>query len=191
MTTLPLPSNLPKFPPQQTPYIYSTQELQRLLDVTFVLESIYVRLQASMFRALILVSYGSGLCVSEALELTMHDVNLEQRIITVRDTKFYKTRLVPIVPKLALELTTLSDCRRLIPMANGEDSRFFASHTGARWNYPGVVTLFQQVRHAASIDCPLGELRRPGMHDLQYTAAVHGGSPQGDCLVPVVQRCFI
>jgi integrase/recombinase XerD len=169
----PLPSNLPKFPPQQTPYIYSTEELHRLLDATSVLESICSRLQAPMFRALILLLYGSGIRVSEALGLTMRDVDLAQRVITVRDTKFYKTRLVPIGPKLTLELTTLADRRRRLPMSAGEDSAFFASRTGAIWNYPRVITLFQRVRRAACIGCPPGELRPPRMHDLRHTAAVH------------------
>jgi integrase/recombinase XerD len=173
VATSPLPPTLPKFPAQQTPYIYSTEELRRLLDATSVLESIYARLQASMYRTLILLLYGSGLRVSEALELTMHDVDLEQRIITVRNTKFYKTRLVPIGPKLALELTTLSDRRRRLPMPNGENSRFFASRTGALWDYPRVITLFQRVRRPAGIGCPPGELRPPRMHDLRHTAAVH------------------
>jgi integrase/recombinase XerD len=169
----PLPPTLPKFPPQQTPYIYSTEELRRLLDATDTLDSIYARLQAPMFRTLILLLYGSGLRVSEALELTMRDVDLEQRIVTVRDTKFYKTRLVPIGPKLALELTRLGDRRRRLPMPDGEGSRFFASRTGARWDYPRVITLFQRVRRAAGIECPPGELRPPRMHDLRHTAAVH------------------
>lgn len=169
----PLAPTLPKFPPQQTPYIYSKEELQRLLDATSVLESIYSRLQAPMFRTLILLLYGSGLRVSEALGLTMRDVDLEQRIITVRNTKFHKTRLVPIGPKLALELTRLGDRRRRIPMPDGEDSRFFASRTGALWNYPRVITLFQRVRRAAGIGRPPGELRPPRMHDLRHTAAVH------------------
>lgn len=173
VATSPLPPTLPKFPPQQMPYIYSTQELQRLLDATSVLESIYARLQATMFRTLLLLLYGSALRISEALGLTMRDVDLEKRIVTVRDTKFYKTRLVPIGPKLALELTMLGDRRRQIPMPNAEDSRFFASRTGAHWDYPRVITLFQRVRHAAGIGCPPGELRPPRMHDLRHTAAVH------------------
>ncbi|MBV6274462.1 tyrosine-type recombinase/integrase [Alcaligenaceae bacterium CGII-47] len=171
--TSPLPSSLPKFPPQQSPYIYSTQELHRLLEATSTLDSNCARLQASMFRTLILLLYGSGLRVSEALGLTMLDVDLEQRVVTVRDTKFHKTRLVPIGPKLALELTKLSDRRRRIPMPEGEDSRFFASRTGARWDYPRVITLFQRVRRAAGIGCPPGELLPPRMHDLRHTAAVH------------------
>lgn len=173
VATSPLPATLPKFPPQQTPYIYSTEELHRLLDATSVLASICALLQAPMFRALILLLYGSGLRVSEALGLSMRDVDLEQRIVTVRNTKFYKTRLVPIGPKLALELTRLGDRRRRLPMPDGEDSRFFASRTGALWDYPRVITLFQRVRRAAGIECPPGELRPPRLHDIRHTAAVH------------------
>jgi len=173
VATSPLPPTLPKFPPQQSPYIYSTEELHRLLDATSTLDSTCARLQAPMFRTLILLLYGSGLRVSEALGLTMRDVDLEQRIVTVRDTKFYKTRPVPIGPKLAVELTMLDDRRRRLPMPNGEDSRFFTSRTGARWDYPRVITLFQRVRRAAGIGCPAGELRPPRMHDLRHTAAVH------------------
>ncbi len=173
VTVSPLPSTLPKQPPQQTPYIYSKEELQGLLDATSVLQSNCSRLQATMFRTLILLLYGSGLRVSEALGLTMHDVDLEQRIITVRNTKFHKTRLVPIGPKLALALTGLSDRRRRLPMPDKEDSRFFASRTGALWDYPRVITLFQRVRRTAGIGCPFGELRPPRMHDLRHTAAVH------------------
>jgi integrase/recombinase XerD len=173
VTASPLPPNLPKFPPQQTPYIYSTEELHRLIDATAVLESRCSRLQAPMFRALILLLYGSAMRVSEALGLTMRDVDLAQSIIAVRDTKFYKTRLVPIGPKLTLELTSLADRRRRLPMPADEDSSFFATRTGAVWDYPRVITLFQRVRRAACIGCPPGELRPPRMHDLRHTAAVH------------------
>jgi integrase/recombinase XerD len=173
VATSPLPPTLPKFPPQQTPYIYSTEELHRLLNATAVLENNFARLQAPMFRILILLLYGSGLRVSEALGLTMHDVDLEQRMVTVRNTKFHKTRLVPIGTKLTTELIEISDRRRCLPLPEGEESHFFASRTGAAWSYPRVITLFQRVRHAAGIGCPPGELRPPRMHDLRHTAAVH------------------
>jgi site-specific recombinase XerD len=169
----PLPQGLPKFPPQQTPYIYSTEELHRLLDATSGLDSIYSRQQAPMFRTLILLLYGSGMRISEALGLTMRDVDLVQRVITVRNAKFYKTRLVSIGPKLALELTGHADRRRRLPMPSGEDSSFFTSRTGTAWTYHRVITLFQRVRRAACIECPPGELRPPRLHDLRHTAAVH------------------
>ena len=61
-------------------------------------------LQAPMCRMLLILLYGSGLRIGEALNLTLRDVDAIERILTVRDAKFFKTRLVPIGPKLAGQL---------------------------------------------------------------------------------------
>jgi integrase len=99
-----LPTSVPKLPPQQTPYVYSTNELRRLVDTAPILHVGHSRLQAPMYRTLILMLYGSGLRIGEALGLTLRDVDIVERVITVRKTKFFKTRLVPIGQKLAQEL---------------------------------------------------------------------------------------
>ncbi len=124
----PLPTSQPKLPPQQSPYVYSTDEIRRLLDATSALRVANIRLKA-MYRTLLMLLYGGGLRVGEALSLTLRDVDLTERIITVRNTKFFKTRMVPIGPKLSLELaahvTTIHDphgqavvlptCRQAVP----------------------------------------------------------------------------
>ncbi len=53
-----------------------------------------------MYRTLLLLLYGTGMRIGEALRLTLQDVDLAEKVITVRCTKFFKTRLVPIGPKL-------------------------------------------------------------------------------------------
>ena len=53
--TSPLPTERPKLPPQQTPYIYSTAELQRLVDATAVLYSRRSNLRAATYRTLLLL----------------------------------------------------------------------------------------------------------------------------------------
>jgi integrase/recombinase XerD len=169
----PLPQSLPKLPPQQSPYVYSPDELRRLLDATATLHVGHSRLQAPMYRTLLLLLYGSGLRIGEALRLTLHDIDFVERIIVVRDTKFYKTRMVPIGPKLAQELASYVTLRRQLPMPEGEHSAFFTTRTGRGWPYQHVITLFQRVRKAAKISCPAGELRPPRLHDLRHTAAVH------------------
>jgi len=169
----PLPPGLPKLPPQQSPYVYSLDELRRLLDATSALHVGHSRLQAPMYRTLLLLLYGSGLRIGEALGLTLHDIDFVEHIIIVRDTKFYKTRMVPIGPKLARELASYAALRRQLPMPKGEDSAFFTTRTGRGWPYQHVITLFQRVREAAKISCPVGELRPPRLHDLRHTAAVH------------------
>ena len=170
---MPMPEFKPKLPPQQTPYVYSHDELQRLLDATVTVKSVFSRLQAMTYRTLLLVLYGAGLRISEALGLTVADVNLAERILTVRNTKFYKTRLVPIGPQLAATLTTYYEQRSTLPMPKGHDSAFLCSRSGCCLTYQYVVTLFQRVRSAAGIVCPPGEPRPPRLHDLRHTAAVH------------------
>jgi site-specific recombinase XerD len=173
ISSSPLPTNLPKLPPQQTPYVYSNDELHRLIEATSVLHVAHSRLQAPMYRTLLILLYGSGLRIGEALGLTLRDVDLLERILTVRRTKFFKTRLVPIGPRLAQELATHVGRRQQLPMPVAEYSALFTTRTGNAWPYQHVITLFQRVRRAAHVNCPTGEVRPPRLHDLRHTAAVH------------------
>ena len=169
----PLPANVPKLPPQQSPYVYSIDELRRLFEATSVVHVKSTPLQAPMYRMLLILLYGSGLRIGEALNLTLRDIDVIERIITVRDTKFFKTRLVPIGPKLTGQLAVYTQQRRQLPLPSGDDSRLFTTKTGRGWPYPHVITLFQKVRRAAGIGSATGECRPPRIHDIRHTAAVH------------------
>lgn len=169
----PLPISQPQLPPQQSPYVYSTDELRRLLDATSSLHIAHSRLQAPMYRTLLLLLYGGGLRIGEALGATVRDADLSERTIIVRKTKFFKARLVPIGPKLTQELAEHIARRRELPLPDGEDSALFTTRTGRGWPYQHVITLFQRVRQTAGIECPPGQLRPPRLHDLRHTAAVH------------------
>ena len=93
----PVPLTAPKPSQDFIPYIYSRAELQRLLDYLPQCQRLSAcRITAVTFRALLLVLYGTGMRLGEALKLRVADVNLAQDLIRIRETKFYKTRLVPI-----------------------------------------------------------------------------------------------
>ena len=169
----PLPTTLPKLPPQQTPYVYSTEELHRLLEATSILKVGHSPQVPAIYRTLLLLLYGSGMRIGEALRLTLQDVDLSEQIITVRDTKFFKTRLVPIGPKLNQELVGHIERRRRLPLPRGEESPLFTTRDGRPWHYVRVISWFQHVRQAAGIKCPVGESRPPRLHDIRHTAAVH------------------
>lgn len=173
VTHSPLPSRHPKLPPPQTPYVYSRDELQRLLSATSILESPISPLRAQTYRTLLLVLYGAGLRVSEAIRLRLCDADLEERVLMIRDTKFYKTRLVPIGPQLTGILAAYIEQRRALPATSGEESALLATPWGRHQRYPRVITMFQRVRARAGIVCPPEELRPPRLHDLRHSAAVH------------------
>lgn len=169
----PLPTTLPKLPPQQTPYVYSTEELRCLLEATSILRVGHRAQVPAMYRTLLFLLYGSGIRIGEALRLVLQDVDLAEQVITVRDTKFFKTRLVPIGPKLTQELAGHIERRRRLPLLHGEKSPLFTTGDGRPWHYVRVISWFQHVRRAAGISCPVGEPRPPRLHDIRHTAAVH------------------
>ncbi|WP_404924725.1 tyrosine-type recombinase/integrase [Mesorhizobium sp. ORM16] len=76
----------------------------------------------AIYRTHLLLLYGSGMRIGEALRLVLQNVDLTEQIITVRGTKFFKTRLVPIGPKLNCELAAHIERRRLLPLSRGQES---------------------------------------------------------------------
>jgi integrase/recombinase XerD len=154
----PLPEFKPKLPPQQTPYVYSHAELQSLLNATAVLKSALSHLRPQTYRTLLLILYGAGLRISEAIRLTVVDVDLTERLLTIRKTKFYKSRLVPIGVQLAEAMTAYFAQRCTLPMPKGQESNFLCSRSGCHLTYQSVVTQFQRIRSQAGI--------KQGLHDL-------------------------
>lgn len=171
--TSPLPSTIPKCPPPMTPYVYSTQELCGLLAATDCLQTPMSPLQAATFRTLLLLLYGTGMRIGEALSLTLADVSLMESLITIHDAKFFKTRLVPTGPKLTNHLSAYKKQRCRLPLPAGEASAFLATRTGNALSYGRVNQLFQKVRKAAGIRREDEARYQPRLHDIRHTAAVH------------------
>lgn len=92
----PLPTMVPKQPERFVPHIYSREELQRLLDGTANYQNQRIQMEPHTFRTILLALYGAALREGECLSLTLSDVDLHQSLLTIRDTKFYKSRLVPL-----------------------------------------------------------------------------------------------
>ena len=169
----PLPTQVAKLPPPLSPYIYSVDELSRLVAACDALETLRSPLRALTMRSLLLLLYGTGMRIGEALSLTLQDVDLAGRLLTVRDTKFFKTRLVPIGPRLTVVLADYLLCRRQIPLPAGEASTFIATRTGIRLDYRIVNKLFGRLRKVAEIRRESTARYQPRIHDIRHTAAVH------------------
>ena len=172
-TRSPLPTTMPQRPPAFIPYIYTVDELKRLVAATDTLQTPRSPLRALTLRSLLLLLYGTGMRIGEALSLTLQDVDLERRVLTVRDTKFFKTRLVPIGPRLTTVLTDYLSHRRQLPLPAGENSAFLATHTGLHLDYKRVHKLFCRVRDAAAIRRDRSARYQPRIHDIRHAAAVH------------------
>jgi len=172
-TISPLPTDIPRPPTPLTPYIYTVEELKRLLAATDLLQTPLSPLLASTMRTLLLLLYGTGMRVGEALSLTLADVDLENRVLRVRDAKFFKTRLVPIGPRLTTVLSDYRSERGRLPLLAGQASAFLATRTGLHLDYKRVSKLFGRLRQAAEIRREATAPYQPRIHDLRHSAAVH------------------
>lgn len=174
-TRSPLPNSEPKSPPRTPPYIYSRDELRRLFDLSNVKISRRgaVQLDAVTFRTLLLLLYGVGLRFSEATRLTLADVDLAENVLTIRATKFYKSRLVPIGPQLAMVLANYMPLPRRGGLAQDETSFLVANRDGTRLASSTVQAAFDALRRIAGIHGKAGGRQIPRLHDLRHSFAVH------------------
>ena len=93
----PMPSAPPKVRDTFVPYVYTRVELRKLLDATSLSQQMsWCSMSAGTFRTLLLFLYGTGMRLGEALRLEYPDLDLANAVIRIEETKFYKSRLVPI-----------------------------------------------------------------------------------------------
>ena len=172
-TSSPLPASV-RWPPSAfRPHIFSHEELRRLIAATDSLEKRWDPLRAPTFRTLLILLYGAGLRISEAMNLTVADVELAEGLLLVRKSKFYKTRLVPIPSELTAVLEAYFHQRKRYhrPVTGG--STFFATCKKPSLDVGYVESIYRQVRSRAGLNQVGPGGFRPRLHDLRHTSAMH------------------
>ena len=167
-----MPDNEPKRPRVAPPYVYSREEVRRLLDGLERHARHARQIDADTLRTLILLLYGAGLRSGEARRLTLADVDLRESVLTVRRSKFFKTRLVPAGPQLAGGLAAYAGRRARRPLPEGRNSSFLANRDGTPLAEITVINSFARLRRRVGIHGVEGCLR-PGLHSLRHSFAVH------------------
>jgi integrase len=161
-------------PRRVTPYLYSAEEVRLIVEVARALppadgvrgEGIRGKTCSTIFGLLAV----TGMRVSEALRLDRSDVDLEAGVLTVRWTKFNKTRLVPLHPSTTEALRAYARERdAIVPKALSE--AFFLSDRGTRVIGQMIRYSFRQVSRKIGIRGP-NDRRGPRLHDLRHRFAV-------------------
>src|SRR6202021_2416786 len=157
---------------RRSPHIYSASEIDRLIEAALRLRP-KGDLRSRTYATVIALLSVTGLRISEALKLTVADFTRDGLLI--RETKFRKTRLVPLHDTAAAGLRRYLARRR--PHSN-DDPVFIGKHGGAL-RYIAVKETFDRLVRKAGI-APTAR-RRPRLHDLRHTFAVRAlqGSPAG------------
>lgn len=154
-----------------TPHIYTEQEIADLLAAAHALQPM---LRGATYETLFGLLAASGLRVSEAVHLLDADVDLKSALLTVRQTKFAKSRQVPVHPST---LAALRGYRRLrdAQITITEEMPFFVGTRGRRHgcalSLRQVTRVFQRLRSQLSW-VNRGAHAAPRIHDLRHTFVV-------------------
>ncbi len=152
------------------PYIFSSDEMKTIFEVC----DHYPFHDSTPNRHFILplllrILYGCGLRISEALHLTLQDVDMEKGTLYIRHAKFNKERILPMSDNL------IERCRKYgetVRFGNMENPFFFPSPFGGHYSESTVYMLFRDVLRQAKIS-HLGRGKGPRIHDLRHTFAVN------------------
>jgi integrase/recombinase XerD len=171
-TEIPAVGLLPHRSKRARPYLYTEQDIGRLLAAALTLPTAWpsTPLRPLQFHCLLGLLSVTGLRIAEALHLELRDVDLEQSVLTIRAAKHGRSRLVPIHPSTVTVLTEYLRCREQLPGAKG--SRFvFISNTGGRLDGGTVHLTFYALSRQVGLRAP-GASHGPRLHDLRHRFAV-------------------
>jgi integrase len=156
------------------PYIYSCEEIQRIINAAADLPSVY-GLRCLTYSTFLGLVAATGLRISEAILLDVDDVDLTSGIITIRHGKLGKARYNPISESAKASLAAYSkECARLF--GEHREPAFFISEEGKRLSDSCVRYNFALV--CKNIGMRPAQLfhkhgHGPRIHDLRHTFAVH------------------
>lgn len=149
------------------PYLYQEQEILALMTAASALRP---PLRAATFRTLIGLLACTGLRIGEALRLDRDDVDTSHGLLTVRDSKFGKSREVLLHPSTVTALQNYGEIRdRLCP--HPKEPSFFITTRGTRIAHPTIYLPFRTLLEQAGVTHPMPG-RHVRVHDLRHSFAV-------------------
>lgn len=155
------------------PHIFSPADIRHMLEVARSYPSPHAPLRPQTVYTMILLAYCAGLRRSEISRLDLGDVDLRSGTITIRETKFYKTRILPLSDSVMVELHNYLDARR---RAGGpqdpKSGLFWHDHFQDRYAPTVVSGLITDVIRRAGFKPPSGRIG-PRVHDLRHSMVVN------------------
>jgi integrase len=165
-TEIPPAGLIPSRQRWQPPYIYSTADVEALMAAARALR---FRLPAATHETVIGLLASTGIRVGEALRLDRSDVDRVNGVLHIRESKFGKSRFVPVLPSTLAALDKYAQVRDQL-LAKPATPSFFVSVRGTRLIYPVVQQVFQRLRESTGVGA--GSTIRPRIHGLRHTFAV-------------------
>jgi len=154
-----------RLPGRPTPHVYTEAEVVELLAAARRLPPVGT-LRPATYEAFFGLLAATGLRLSEALRLKCADVDLTEGLLTVRQSKWGKSRLVPLHPTVTQAMAQYLTLRQRLSSAS--DDHFFVSRAGTAIGRRTVETVFGRLRTEMGW-VARGSHPAPRIHDLRHS----------------------
>ena len=169
-TEIPPVGLLPHRLQKKSPYVYSDAEIEQLIAAAKRLRS-PLELQGATYSTLFGLLAVTGMRVSEPLSLDREDVDLAEGILNIRQTKFGKSRLIPVHGSTRNVLVRYA-ARRDRTLPNLATSAFFVSEQGRRLSQSTVWRMFVKFSREIGLRSATSSTG-PRIHDLRHRFSIH------------------
>lgn len=161
------PNAFPHQPRRAVPFLYSESEVLAMMGAARTIPS---PVRQATFETIIGLLWATGMRIGEAIDLDRGDVDLARGVLTVRDSKFGKTRQLPLHETTTVALAAYAE-RRVLWFPHAASEAFFVSAAGTRVIYCNFHLGFKQIVARAGLG-PRSRSCRPRPHDLRHAYAV-------------------
>ena len=156
------------------PYIFTHEEIKRLLQTVDFIQPHPRSNKHASYPLLFRLLYCCGLRISEALKLKISDVDLNNGVLFIRESKFGKDRIIP----MSAPLTDIFDrYHALFNKNNISENYCFRNRNGTSLTYDNVYKVYRKLLWKAGISHG-GKGKGPRLHDLRHAFCVHSLAKQ-------------
>ncbi len=149
-------------------HIYTNSEAMELINLARMLTP-HGSLRPLTYSTLFSLLWVSGLRIREALKLNLEDVDTDNAVLHIRESKFFKSRLVPLTLSSAAALKTYRNLRAEYGHDQRPNAPFFVNEQARRCSYSAIEGTFLVLVRQIGITTAQG--RNPRLHDFRHTFA--------------------
>lgn len=126
-----------------------------------------------MVHTVLILTYALGLRLHETLSITLGDIDMNNSIITIQQSKFYKSRLVPFNIETKTIIKKYLKWRQKKNQSQSSECHLFVGKNSQPFNAGTMRNIFERIRQKSGIKRDDDATYQPRIHDLRHTFAVN------------------
>lgn len=155
------------------PYICTSQDIRRILDTARTFPSPKAPLRPLSLYTMVVLAACAGLRLGELARLTVGDVQVDDGTIEIRETKFFKSRRLPLAPSVLAALTAYLEARQQAGApTQASAGLFWHQQKGGHYSRVMIEKLLVRVLRRVGLKPARGKVG-PRVHDLRHAFVVN------------------